>query len=200
MISFIRPLDLVESLVLQRGRRWDESPYNEVSPIFKEHPVCSGLIALLEVFNANPLLIALHQTSWFICFLQVLSLVSDTLTTEQSKRFDQSMFQLLSADQIAKEIADELLQTESLNLLNAMQMALSSVDVCLALHALLQQLSVGMSTDGAKNLVSTPSSKNQYRLFFSGSLGLGALAESSRQMADIRWLIVSLVYIYYGYI
>lgn len=53
MISFLRPLDVVESLVLHRGRHWNESPYSEVSPIFSQPPVCSGLVALLEVNSAS---------------------------------------------------------------------------------------------------------------------------------------------------
>lgn len=95
------------------------------------------------------------------------------------------MFQLQSADQIAKQIADELLESESLHLLNAMQMALSSVDVCMALSALLQQLSVGMNGGEAK-LTDVSFNKSPFRLLFNGALGLGSLAESSRQMADLR--------------
>ena len=49
MISFLRPLDIVESLILQRDRRWHESPFNELSPVFSQQPVCSGFVALLEV-------------------------------------------------------------------------------------------------------------------------------------------------------
>lgn len=101
------------------------------------------------------------------------------------KRFDHSMFQLQSADQIARQIANELLENESYHLLNAMQMALSTVDICMALSALLQQLSVGMSGD-VKAVDVPTSNKSPFRLLFSGSLGLGALAESSRQMADLR--------------
>lgn len=120
---------------------------------------------------------------------QVLSLVNDALSVEQAKRFDNSMFHLQSADQIAAELADELLQNESHHLLSAMQMTLSSVDVCLALSALLQQLSVGMSSDAAaRNVDAVSGIKSSYRLLFSGSLGLGALAESSRQMADLRYI------------
>lgn len=49
MVSFLRPLDLVESLILQRGRRWDEQPYsNAISQQFGQQS-SSGLIALLEV-------------------------------------------------------------------------------------------------------------------------------------------------------
>lgn len=49
MISLLRPLDLVESLVLQRGRRWDEEPYRHLSPLFDQHPLSTGLVALLQV-------------------------------------------------------------------------------------------------------------------------------------------------------
>lgn len=113
--------------------------------------------------------------------------MGDALSTEQTKRFDQSMFQLQSADQIAKQMADELLESESLNLLNTMQMALSSVDVCMALSALLQQLSVGMKGGDSKLVdVAAYRDKGSFRLLFNGALGLGALAESSRQMADLR--------------
>lgn len=108
------------------------------------------------------------------------------------------MFQLQSADQIAAELADELLQSESLNLINSMRSVLSSVDVCLALSGLLQQLSVGMTTstdDGAGRSVDGVSiSKSSYRLLFSGNLGLGALAESSRQMADLRYSLCDLTF------
>lgn len=49
MVSFLRPLDLVESLVLQRGRRWDETPYcNGIAQSFGQQSP-AGLIALLEV-------------------------------------------------------------------------------------------------------------------------------------------------------
>ena len=119
----------------------------------------------------------------------MVSLVNDSLSAEQVKRFSQCMFQLQSADQIAAELANELLQSDSLRLINSMQMSLSSVDVCLGLSGLLQQLNVGMnsSEDGAgKTSDSASINKSPYRLLFSGSLGLGALAESSRQMADLR--------------
>ena len=99
------------------------------------------------------------------------------------------MFQLQSADQIAKQIADELLEGESLHLLNAMQMALSSIDVCMALSSLLQQLSVGMKGDNPKLVDMTYRDKSTFRLLFNGALGLGALAESSRQMADLRYFL-----------
>ncbi|KZS06139.1 Nuclear pore complex protein Nup160 [Daphnia magna] len=165
MISFLRPLDLVESLVLQRGLRWDEHPHVDVvSPLFGGQQSASGLTALLEV----------------------LLLVSDNLLTEQIKRFDHSMFQLESADQIAREIANELLENKSLDLLNAMHIALSSVDVCMALSVLLQQLSVGMNGGNAKSSDIFLGGKSPLRLLFNGALGLGALAESSRQMADLR--------------
>lgn len=105
------------------------------------------------------------------------------------KRFDQSMFQLQSADQIAQQISDELLESESIHLLNAMQMALSSVDICMALSVLLQQLSAGMSGGGRVKANDVHiSNKSHFRLLFSGSLGLGALSESSRQMADLRFV------------
>lgn len=97
------------------------------------------------------------------------------------------MFQLQSADQIARQLADELLESDALHLLNAMQMALSSVDVCMALSSLLQQLSVGMNgANNAKTIDSQFNTKSPFRLLFNGALGLGALAESSRQMADLR--------------
>ena len=102
------------------------------------------------------------------------------------KRFDQSMFQLENADQIAREIADELLENESLNLLETVQMSLSSVDICMALSVLLQQLSVGMNGGDSKFGEVSFSNKSPFRLLFNGILGLGALAESSRQMADLR--------------
>ena len=53
MISFLRPLDLVESLVLQRGRPWSKFSYSGASHIFSQQPVSSGLTALLEVFKKN---------------------------------------------------------------------------------------------------------------------------------------------------
>lgn len=186
MISFLRPLDVVESLVLQRGLRWDEHPYkNVVSSHFGDQQSVSGLTALLEVNDCSFEL-------FFLCFstcmlLQVLFLVGDNLSSEQIKRFDNSMFQLESADQIAREIADELLESKSLNLLNATQMALSSVDVCMALSVLLQQLSVGMNGGNEKSSDVFLSGKSTLRLLFNGALGLGALAESSRQMADLRY-------------
>lgn len=96
------------------------------------------------------------------------------------------MFQLESADQIAREIANELLENKSLDLLNAMHIALSSVDVCMALSVLLQQLSVGMNGGNAKSSDIFLGGKSPLRLLFNGALGLGALAESSRQMADLR--------------
>ena len=49
MISFLRPLDLVESLVLQRGRPLNTVAFSGLSHIFSQQPVCSGLTALLEV-------------------------------------------------------------------------------------------------------------------------------------------------------
>ena len=116
-------------------------------------------------------------------------MVNEALTVDQVKSFQQSMFQLDSADQIAAGMADELIQSESsLNLLNSMQMALSSVDICTALSALIQQLNV----NGSSSRIEVPvveldkEGKNSFRLLFNGSLGLGALAESSRQMADLR--------------
>ena len=165
MVSFLRPLDLVEGLILQRGRHWDEPPYsNAITQLFGQ-PTSTGLMALLKV----------------------LFLVSDALSNEQMKRFDHSMFQLQSADQIARQLADELLECDSLNLLDGMQMALSSVDVYMALSCLLQQLSVGMSGAADNKLTDNQFSGNSpFRLLFNGSLGLGALAESSRQMADLR--------------
>ena len=48
MISLLRPLDLVESLLIQRGRRWDEASYNHL-PLLAQQPVSSGLVALMEV-------------------------------------------------------------------------------------------------------------------------------------------------------
>jgi hypothetical protein len=102
------------------------------------------------------------------------------------KRFDQSMFQLESADQIAREIADELLEGESLNLLDTVQMSLSSVDICMALSVLLQQLSVGMNGGVPKLSEVSFTKQSPFRFLFNGVLGLGALAESSRQMADLR--------------
>lgn len=102
------------------------------------------------------------------------------------KRFDTSMFQLQSADLIARLIAGELLESDSLHLLNAIQMTLSSTDVCMALSILLQQLSVGMSGVDTRLSDIVYNNKSPFRLLFNGALGLGALAESSRQMADLR--------------
>ena len=49
MVSFLRPLDLVESMILQRGRRWNEPPYsNGITKLFGQQS-SSELIALLEV-------------------------------------------------------------------------------------------------------------------------------------------------------
>jgi hypothetical protein len=184
MVSFLRPLDLVESLVLQRGRRWDMQPFSSgIASLFGGQQSTSGLTALLEV---TFLLFIVFRDFDEFCLLQILFVVSDSLSTEQIKRFDQSMFQLESADQIARDIADELLENESINLLNAVQMALSSVDICLALSVLLQQLSVGMNGGDPKFGEISFNNKSSFRLLFNGSLGLGALAESSRQMADLR--------------
>lgn len=184
MVSFLRPLDLVESLVLQRGRRWDMQPFSSgIASLFGGQQSTSGLTALLEV---TFLLFIVFIDFDEFCLLQILFVVSDSLSTEQIKRFDQSMFQLESADQIARDIADELLENESINLLNAVQMALSSVDICLALSVLLQQLSVGMNGGDPKFGEISFNNKSSFRLLFNGSLGLGALAESSRQMADLR--------------
>jgi len=171
MISLLRPLDLVESLLLQRGKRWDEPPYNHI-PLLTQQPVSTGLVALLEV----------------------LFLVSDNLSSEQMKRFDQCMFELQSADQIAHTLAEELLEDDSSKLLDAMQMALSSVDVCLALSALLQQLSVSMRGGQEAKSIDMDQSPSfrfggggtHFQLLFAGALGLGALTESARQMADLR--------------
>ena len=79
-----------------------------------------------------------------------------------------------------------------------MQVTLSSVDVCLALNALLQQLSVSMmrcqESQEAKSIdldqsVASRFSGSHYHLLFGGTLGLGALTESARQMADLRYSI-----------
>ena len=51
MISFLRPMDLVESLVLQKDRRWDTSPYSETSHLFSQQNVTSGLVVLLQVHS-----------------------------------------------------------------------------------------------------------------------------------------------------
>lgn len=50
MVSFLRPLDLVESLILQRGRLWDKQPFSSgISSLFGGQQSTSGLTALLEV-------------------------------------------------------------------------------------------------------------------------------------------------------
>lgn len=49
MISFLRPLDLVESLILQRSRKWDEQPYSNSLLQILGGQSSSGLVALLEV-------------------------------------------------------------------------------------------------------------------------------------------------------
>jgi len=166
MISFLRPLDLVESLVLQRGRPWSQFSYSGASHIFSQQSVSSGLTALLEV----------------------LSLVNDELSMEQINRFDQLMFQLQSADQIAKDIANELIQNEPLSLLDCINTELASIDFCLALSALLQQLSVGMTNTRVEqhNKIAQVPSKSSFNMLFNGAMGLGALVESARQMADLR--------------
>ena len=110
---------------------------------------------------------------------------------EQINRFDQLMFQLQSADQIAKDIANELIQTDPLSLLDSINAELSTVDFCLALSALLQQLSVGMTNsvrDDQGNKIPEVSTKSSFHLLFKGSMGLGALVESARQMADLRYI------------
>lgn len=188
MISLLRPLDLVESFVLHRGRRWDEQPYQGVSQIFAQQPVSSSVMALLEVSCVRfPYRV---QRIDFSFSLQVLFLVNDALTAEQAKRFDILMSQLQSADQIASQFADELLQDDSLHLVNDIQMAMTGVDICLALSALLQHLSVVMGDETARQIEThLPAvNKSPYRLLFHGTLGLGALSESSRQMADLRYV------------
>lgn len=120
---------------------------------------------------------------------QVLSVVGDKLTLEQINRFDRLMFQLQGADQIALDIANELLQCGTLILLESMHISTSSSDICLALSALLQQLGVDMSNesnDKVKSIGSDIVAKAQYQLLFNGSLGISALTESSKQMADLR--------------
>lgn len=188
MISLLRPLDLVESFVLHRGRRWDQQPYQGVSQLFSQQSVSSGVMALLEVpFDKEPKSCLVPDENFF---LQVLSLVNDVLTAEQTKRFDILMSQLQSADQIAYQFADELLQDDSLHLVTTIQMAMSNVDICLALSALLQHLSVAMGDETARMIeTNLPGvNKSPFRLLFHGALGLGALSESSRQMADMRYL------------
>jgi hypothetical protein len=115
-------------------------------------------------------------------------MVDDKLDSEQVNRFDRLMFQLQSADQIAKEIANELLQSDPLNLLNLMNATVSSSSICHSLSTLLQQLGVDMSnTKGDQDTISPDIiAKAQYKLLFNGTLGLSAIAESARQMADLR--------------
>ena len=172
MISLLRHLILSRVFCFNDSRkRWYEPPYNHI-PLLTQQPVSTGLVALLEV----------------------LFLVSDNLSSEQMKRFDQCMFELQSADQIAHTLAEELLEDDSSKLLDAMQMALSSVDVCLALSALLQQLSVSMRGGQEAKSIDMDQSPSfrfggggtHFQMLFAGALGLGALTESARQMADLR--------------
>ena len=188
MISFLRPLDLVESLVLQRGRNWEEAPYKNVSHFFDQQPLSSGLVALLQVTLYFVTSLKARIVISFSILFQFLSMVDDKLDSEQVNRFDRLMFQLQSADQIAKEIANELLQSDPLNLLNLMNATVSSSSICHSLSTLLQQLGVDMSnTKGDQDTISPDIiAKAQYKLLFNGTLGLSAIAESARQMADLR--------------
>ena len=115
---------------------------------------------------------------------------------EQINRFDQLMFQLQSADQIAKDIANELIQNDSLSLLDCINAELASIDFCLALSALLQQLSVGMANvrNDQHNKIAQVPAKSSFHMLFNGAMGLGALVESARQMADLRYIAVLLAF------
>lgn len=124
-------------------------------------------------------------------------MVNEKLEYEQIQRFERQMFQLQSADQIAKEIANELLQADALNLLHLMNSAVTSSSICLSLSTLLQQLGVDMSQSVARShadvaLHGDAVAKTRYRFLFSSGLGFSAISESSRQMADLRSAIFQL--------